>query len=303
VELAALSRLAGRQHGVVTHAQAEALGCSDKQWRGLLGRGVLVPEGRGVAALAGAPSTSLRTIVAAVLGAGPSALASHTTGAHVWGAPVDGANPVHLLVGLTRSVRRSGVVLHRTTDALDLRPVLWHGIRVTNPLRVLCDVGAVDPEAVTPTLQHFFITGRVLPDAARNALERHSRKGRNGLGALRAALDDYPLGNKPPDSVLEATFGRLARDHRLPAMTFHARVEGWEVDFLVDDTPVVVETDGWSTHGLDREQFERDRRKDADLRAAGYIVCRYTWTQVTRQPRWVADTLWEVIRRWAPDRF
>jgi hypothetical protein len=56
---------------------------------------------------------------------------------------------------------------------------------------------------VTPTLHHFFVSGRVFPDAARSALDRHSRPGRNGLGPLRAALDAYPLGSKPPDSVLE----------------------------------------------------------------------------------------------------
>jgi very-short-patch-repair endonuclease len=202
--------------------------------------------------------------------------------------------------GRAPSGRRSGVVVHRTGDPRDLRPIRWNGIRVTSPLRVLCDLGAADPVAVTPTLRHFFVTGRVLPDAARSVLDRHSRQGRRGLGALRAALDDYPLGNKPPDSVLEETFARLARRYKLPAMTFHAVVEGWEVDFHVNDTPVVIETDGWSTHGLDREQFERDRRKDAELRAVGYVVCRYSWTQVTRQSRWVADNLRDVLRRWTP---
>jgi very-short-patch-repair endonuclease len=86
-------------------------------------------------------------------------------------------------------------------------------------------------------------------------------------------------------------------------MTFHAVVAGWEVDFLVDVSPVVVETDGWSSHGLDREQFERDRRKDADLRAAGFVVCRYSWTQVTRQSRWLADNLRAVLRNSVPARF
>ncbi len=70
---------------------------------------------------------------------------------------------------------------------------------------------------------------------------------------------------------------------------------GWEVDFHVDGTPVIVECDGWSSHGLDRDQFERDRRKDAELRAAGYVVCRYSWLQITRQPTWTANNLRQVL--------
>ena len=64
---------------------------------------------------------------------------------------------------------------------------------------------------------------------------------------------------------------------------------------------VVIECDGWSSHGLDREQFERDRRKDAELRAAGHVVCRYSWLQITRQARWTADNLRQVLER-ANDR-
>ena len=34
---------------------------------------------------------------------------------------------------------------------------------------------------------------------------------------------------------------RLLADHGLPPATFHVRLAGFEVDFLVDGTPVVLE--------------------------------------------------------------
>jgi very-short-patch-repair endonuclease len=223
---------------------------------------------------------------------------SHTTAAQVWGAPVDGTDPVHLTVtDRRRTIHVRGARIHVTTDLVDLRPVVRAGLRVTNPVRVLCDVGAADPTIVSTVLHHFFVTGVVPPDAAWTALDRHARRGRAGIGPLRAALDAYPLGHKPPDSVLEETFARLLRRHRLPPATFHAVLRGWEVDFHVDGTRVVIECDGWSSHGLDREQFERDRRKDAELRAAGYVVCRYSWLQITRQERWVAENLRQVLQQ------
>jgi very-short-patch-repair endonuclease len=87
----------------------------------------------------------------------------------------------------------------------------------------------------------------------------------------------------------------------LPPFQFHAIVEGFEVDFLVVGTNIVVETDGWTTHGLDHDQFEKDREKDALLGDAGYIVRRFSWRQVTKQAAWVAKRIEGTLRRWAPE--
>jgi very-short-patch-repair endonuclease len=67
-------------------------------------------------------------------------------------------------------------------------------------------------------------------------------------------------------------------------MRFHPTIAGYEVDFLVVGTNVVIECDGWSTHGLDRDQFEFDRLRDADLVAAGFVVVHVTWRQLTQAP-------------------
>lgn len=42
---------------------------------------------------------------------------------------------------------------------------------------------------------------------------------------------------------------------------------------------LVIEIDGWAYHG-DREQFERDRRRDARLSAKGFRVLRFSYRQV-----------------------
>jgi very-short-patch-repair endonuclease len=91
----------------------------------------------------------------------------------------------------------------------------------------------------------------------------------------------------------------LIRDFGLPAMTFHAIVEGYEVDFLVDNTRIVIECDGWAAHGLDRDQFEFDRVRDADLVAGGYHVVHVTWRQVTQQQVLAAQRIRRVIRTWS----
>ena len=88
---------------------------------------------------------------------------------------------------------------------------LHKGILVTNPLRLLCDIGAVAPGVVDGMLTEFRVRGLVSLPAAKAALARHAAKGRNGISALRAAIDDQELSDKPPDSVLEEGMARLRK--------------------------------------------------------------------------------------------
>jgi very-short-patch-repair endonuclease len=79
----------------------------------------------------------------------------------------------------------------------------------------------------------------------------------------------------------------------------HARLAGFEVDFVVDGTPVVLECDGWDHHGRTREQFERDRERDVLLGAAGYVVFHFTWAQITRRAGWTAERIRQLVERWS----
>jgi very-short-patch-repair endonuclease len=64
---------------------------------------------------------------------------------------------------------------------------------------------------------------------------------------------------------------------------------------------VVVELDGHESHAKPAA-VERDRRRDLELRAAGFEVRRYTWQQVTRAPDAVVADLRTAIDRRGPDQ-
>ena len=66
-------------------------------------------------------------------------------------------------------------------------------------------------------------------------------------------------------------------------------------DAVWDAQRLVVEVDGYKTH-RPRAQFERDRRKDADLVLAGYRVLRFTWWRLTREPDQVIAILASTLR-------
>ena len=130
-----------------------------------------------------------------------------------------------------------------------LRPVWRLGIAATDPLRTLVDLGAVDPTGVDAALLRFVVDGFVTPRAVRAALVRHSQHGRHGIVALRDALDRWSLEDKPVDSDLEALMAEILDTFGLPKAEFHAHVGGYEVDFWFTDSNVVIECDGWSSHG------------------------------------------------------
>ncbi len=86
----------------------------------------------------------------------------------------------------------------------------------------------------------------------------------------------------------------------LPPVEFHPVIEGHQVDFRVIGTPVLLECDRWQDHGRDRDTFERDRVRDAELVAAGWLVLRFSYWSITTQPELTAERIRAAVDRWAP---
>jgi very-short-patch-repair endonuclease len=249
----------------------------------------------------GAPASQRQRIAAAVLAAGSGAMASHRSAIALWDVPRPEDDPVDVtLLARTRRGALEGVLLHRPRDHVDLEPTRRGSICTSKLLRSLTDLGAVDPSGVHGAVGHVVTNGVASPAALRWALEVHSRRGRGGVGALRAALDDWLFDGNALDSELERRMKRLAKRYCLPPMIHHAVICGHEVDFHIAGTPIVLECDGWEWHDKRRLKFERDRFRGVELTAAGYITVRFTWTMLTRQPQWVATKVIEAVRQWAP---
>jgi very-short-patch-repair endonuclease len=176
--------------------------------------------------------------------------------------------------------------------------MLRHSIPTTSPVRTLLDLGAVDRRGVRPALEAMLAANLVDLTAVRSAIIRHSKRGRRGIVSIRRACEEINIDGVASDSRLEVVMRRLLAQFRLPPALFHARIEGYEVDFWIVDTPVIIECDGWQYHGLNRDQFELDRARDAALLAAGYVVVRVTWRQLHDEPAAVARRLRGVLATW-----
>ncbi len=204
-----------------------------------------------------------------------------------------------LMIGRRRNLHLDGVVIHRATDRGRLTPQRRSEIPCTNILRTIVDLGAVDPGGLHAAVGHALSTNLASLSALEAAVGEHARQGRRGVVALRDAIADWSIDHKPADSVLETAMARLIARHRLPPVEFHPIIEGYEVDFRVTGTPVILECDGWKYHGLDRSNFERDRDRDADLIAAGWIVVRFTYRAIVSRPSATAQRIRAAVERWA----
>jgi len=286
-------------HGLIT---LERSGLSKSAWYRAVAAGTIDQVHPLVARLPGTPRTPEQRIAAGVLAIGGPALASHRSAARLWGVPRSNTDPVDvILLGTRRGLDLDGVVIHRPTDRERLVPQRRSNIRCTNLLRTIIDLGAVDPAGLHGAVGHAIATNLASLMAIDTAVADHARQGRRGVVALREAIADWSIDDKPADSVLESAMMRLIARHDLPPVVFHPMIEGYEVDFRVSDTPVILECDGWRYHGLDRTNFERDRDRDADLIAAGWIIVRFTYRAVVSRPAVTAQRIRAAIERWAPE--
>jgi very-short-patch-repair endonuclease len=255
-----------------------------------------------VSRLAVIEPTLIHAMHAAVLAAGDGSLVSHLSAAWLWGAEVPADSPVDLTVlDRKRGLRLEGVRLHRPRNVTGLHPVVRGDVPTTDPLRTVLDVGAVaGPAVVASVLEEFLIRRYLRLGAVRRAIAGHARPGRRGVGVLRIVLDDWRLADEPPDSVLEVAMSRLLHTNRLPAAVFHHLVPTpgriYELDFALVEHRIDIEVDGWAHHSS-RRAFEADRERDAELTAAGWLVLRFTWHQVTRRPAWVAGRIADAVKR------
>jgi hypothetical protein len=286
-----VAALAARQHGVVARWQLRDVGMSDGQIAGRLERGRLHPVHRGVYAVGHRLLTREGRWMAAVLSLGPSAVLSHRSAAALWGLVADDGPRPDVTVPGRGTLRRRGVLVHRTPAVQRTR---HRGIPVTTPMRTLVDLAAVAPRRVLVRAVEHAERLRVFD---LRELERLMGR-RPGAAALRAAVAAWD--GAPVRSELERRFLELCDRHGLPRPLVNTLVAGLEVDFAWREPRLVVETDGLAHHGT-RASAERDRRRDAVLAIAGWRVQRFTWRQVTDEPAAVAAVVRRLLGDAAPE--
>jgi very-short-patch-repair endonuclease len=278
-----LARLATAQHGVVARQQLLVLGFSEGAVKRRVRGGRLHRVHHGVYAVGHRSLTIEGRWMAAVMAAGRDAVLSHATAAGAWELRRRGSGAIHVTIpGDAGRERRAGLRVHRSRTLTPRDTTTHCGIPITTPARTIIDLARN-------------LTGRPLEHAL-DLAEQHrlinfaELRTRPIPSSLQAVLSLYTAGATVTRSEMEERFLALCDEHGLPRPNVNTRIEGIEVDFVWRDQRLIVEVDGYAYH-RSPAAFESDRERDVHLVLAGWRVLRFTWTQLTTRPAWVARSV------------
>ena len=136
-------------------------------------------------------------------------------------------------------------------------------------------------------------------DEVDRILVRGRRLGAPRLRAILAPWRSTVEGRPRLRSRLEARLLPRLIEEGLPAPRSNVKldIDGYrvEVDLLWEKQRLAIETDGEETHGTPMA-FQRDRKRDQVLVAAGYRTARVTWDQVRDEPTAVANRISRMLK-------
>jgi very-short-patch-repair endonuclease len=285
-----IARIASRQRGVIGWHQMLAAGISQAAIAHRIATGRLHRLFRGVYLVGHAIAPELAPETAALIVSPPGTLLSHHTGGGLWQmAALPRVVDVTVLAG--RPDSRAGLRVHTAHQLHPRDRRVIRGLPVTSPARTLVDLAAgLSRERLERCYEQAQILRLVTPTEVLHALERAPR--RRGVGLLRDLVIEQPTMTR---SKAERRLLRALAAAGIPRPETNVKLLDHEVDMLWREARVVVECDGFETHRT-RAAFERDRRRDAELQAAGYRVLRATWRRLTGDAEQLATEIAATLR-------
>jgi hypothetical protein len=285
------------QHGVVSRGQLLGLGHTDDWIEARLRSGRWQRVFTGTYATFSGQIPYRARVTAAVLRAGPGAMARARTAAALYGLadqPPD--RPIQVLVPATRRVSlEPGIEARYSRDAAARRHPLWTPARtwIEDAVLDLAQESASLAD-VTGWVSRAVGRGLTTPDRIRAALQ--DRRRQRWRPELTAILADVSEGARSP---LEVRYlRRVERAHALPRGVRQRRVVAGRsvryVDIDHDEFSTRIELDGRMGHA-DDGAF-RDRRRDNDGVRTGHATLRYGWAEVVDSPCAVAAEVSQVLR-------
>jgi very-short-patch-repair endonuclease len=275
-----LSRLATRQHGVVSLAQLRDLGLSASTVRSRVTAGRLHRVHLAVYAVGYRRLTPRGRWLAAVLACGPGAVLSHLAALAFWELRPRPGGPIDVTVVARGRGGPAGIRVH-CVRALDPRDHLTRdGIPVTTVPRALLDYArTASPEQLRTAVEAADRLDRLDIAEILALIARSPGRATRALSDAIAALTGAAPWTR---SELEREFLALVRAAGLPEPQANVLVAGHLVDFFWPSAGLVVEVDGYAFH-RGRTSFETDRRRDTDMALADLRAIRLTQRRVQRE--------------------
>lgn len=291
----AIAALAGRQHGVVSRQQLRMLGLTDREISLRAERGSLQPLFHATFAVGHRVITRQGWMLAAVLACDEGTVLSHQSAAELSGL-WDTQLPVMHVIPPDWSGRKiDGIRWHRVRLPLPDEIDVQHGIPCTTVSRTLVDMaGSAGWSSMRRLVEQAAVLRMLDVEEIDRILSLGRRRGAPRLRTILAPWRETREKSPVVRSRLEARLLPRLIEEGLPSPRTNVklRVDGhrFEIDLLWDEQRLAIETDGEETHGT-RVAFQRDRKRDQILTAAGYRTARITWAQVRDEPNAVVNRI------------
>lgn len=275
-------RLASDQHGAFTRRQAEQAGADKYLVARRLSAHVWQQAAPSVFVLAASAPTWRREFKVAELSVSGSALSGRSA-LLLHGLPGGSVADPHLAVTGPRSVRSAVAQIHRSPLAATMRV---DGFRVVTAEQALFDVaGEATLIELERIIDHALLEGRASLGRFQDRLAVFDSARLPGIGKLRTLIAERGDGFVVPESELERYLKRVLALAGVPDLVFQAHPP-WRpgdrrrFDAMSVSWRIIFEADGrlWHSRMTD---MERDRRRDQEAAAHGYLVMRFTWAQLT----------------------
>ena len=292
--------------GPIAVADVLAAGVTEGQLRAAVRSGAMRRLRHGVVAVSGevaaaspAHETTLEDkrrlhrdlIDAAVAATGPAARVSHASAAILHGLPSlrPGALPTLPILAVASHGRirtgihvRHGAIPDEDVDIID-------GLPCTGLARTALDMSRFRPLHESLVVMDA-VAAREGVGALRSSFDR--MVGAYGMKGLAEAIS---LADPRAESPLESASRGYLHEAHLPLPELQAWICGadgrtYRVDFLWRDRRVIGEADGWVKYTDLGDLREEKRREDA-LRAAGFVMVRWTSDELWRTPNLVLSRL------------
>ena len=240
-------------------------------------------------------------MLAGVLACEEGTVLSHGSAAELLGLWDKRLPVVHVIPPDWSGRKIDGVRWHRVRLPLADEFEVRGGIRCTTISRTIVDMAGQSGWGQLRKLVEQAAIMRLLDTEEIDRILARGR--RRGAPRLRAILEPWRRTREKRPVVrsrLEARLLPRLIEEGLPAPRTNVkiRVEGhrFEIDMLWEDQRLAIETDGEETHGTP-VAFQRDRKRDQILTAAGYRTARVTWDQVRDEPNAVVDRIARMLKR------
>jgi hypothetical protein len=285
---ARVAATAAKQHAVFARKQAEEAGFTESLIRNRVRYGRWEQLARDVFRLPGAPVTWRQRVTAAVLEAGPGAVASHRTAAALLGIPGFEEGPVEVTQPECRSHTMRLGRLHQSSLLPPEHVTVIDGIACTSLARTIFDLAWQLPRQRLRIITNVCLSRMGLTvGRLEEVVASLGKRGRAGTRKMRELLDVVGEGYVPTESELEELVLAVLRAAGVELPEAQVWVGGeravGRVDFRYRRQRVVIEAQSRRFHH-DWAAQEADMARRAELAAAGYRIIEVTWWQLVHEP-------------------